>query len=1767
MAFIDRFEKGVVYETSPTYHNLPLVLRVPAVPDRVALDAALATVVGRHEALRTNLVFAADDSVRQRVCAEREVRAEWLPATEPGDGLIGWLRTPFDLEHDSLFRVAVQPLEDGTAWLALLGHQAVVDRVSLAVVAEELLDGTVGEPSSYRDWLAGADPDVVATDLAVQAAVLGGEIEPIALPEREARAAVHVYQERSVPVVLPAGLDAAAARLAVPVDALLLAAFHAVLAAYTGQYELVIGTVQSRRGPGEERVVGPLANLVPVRLNSAPEQDFGSFATVAAGDLARAARHCRAQFDDLVRVLNPAKDMSRTALFDVLFHYAPEPPRPDESGWVGGYGRYDFQLLLRPDGDGVSGRIVYNGLYFGDDQLTLFAEHYTRVVEQAISDPDTTISGFDLLTDRERHTQLLDWNTSAAYPETTIHNLVAAKAREFPDRVALTAGSQHRTYDELVGNAERIARGLVARGVQPGELVALVLERGVAQVEAILGVIAAGAAYLPIAPANPAERIAFILADSETRWVITDGEGPAGDATVLSIPELIAADHDVALPEVAPDDLAYCIYTSGTTGRPKGALITHRNLVRLVRNDDFPFEVSAADVWTMFHSYSFDFSVWEIFGCLVHGGRLVVVADDVAADPQRFLDLLRRERVTVLNQTPTAFGRLTNLALADGERPLDALRYVMFCGEALAPGKLSGWVRRLPGLRLVNLYGITETTVLTTAHEVTRADIDGDVSNIGMPMPTNTTYLLDRHNPRRLLPVGAIGEIYIGGEGVATGYLKRPELNAERFVPDPFGGGRMFRSGDLARYQPDGTLVYLGRGDFQIKLRGFRIEPGEIESSLRAHPDVADAVVLLHGGSEGKLVAYLRCVAGAPSPAALRAHLGARLPVYMVPAEFHLVERFPLTGNGKLDRRALGELGVQLSGGAARAPETATGRLVAGVFAQLLGIAGPGADDSFFDLGGHSLLATKLVSELAAVTGVRLSLRDLFLRPQVQDLADHLDTLAPALAPAPETAAPDEAGAPVAGTQALIWQAERMDPARPGHSVPLLWRARGELRPDALRVAVATLVERHEILRTAFREHGGQPRQVVTEPWVPDLDVVDVRGAAAVDELVETEARTPFDLESGRLLRVRLLDCDDRDGAGEYLLLVCLHRIVFDEGSVPVFVRELGHAYARALDPTLPELPAPVQYTQAVRRHEELLAGPHGEQGLDHFADHLVGAPAALELCPPPVRPGPHGAVRMAFPADFAAATAELRAGYRVTSHMVTVTAVAALLHRWSGSDDVTFGLPMANREDEERADVLGPCANTVVLRSRYKPGMSFGDLLAAVRESILDATEFQAVPLPTVLDRVKPPPRPGSVPYLDVEVDRVTGAGGAEPFGPATIAAVPLDRARHGTYAGLTVTFTDDGAVLSYRGDRYTEADVRRMADWLGRLLGDASAIAEEPLETALPAAGARQYKDFALAQVARAGDAAGVEHWVRTLAGAPSYPAVTPPLRAAPPGTVPIELSADVLDRLRGVRAEHGVSWFMVAAAGLAALLHRWTGRQDVTFGCPVANREEFADVLGPCLNMVVLRSECTAEMSVRDLLHGMRERVLAAFDHQWVPLDEIVNRLNPERRAGWTPYIDVLLAATTGAEPRTVVGGVELSPVELAHDAGMFGLSVNLEEADGRLRGTVSYRGDRFTAGEVGRIARWLGRFLESVAEVADRPVQTLDLIGEDELAELARFEQGPPVAEVTSIPALVARRVRRAPGRGGAPLRRRCADLPRAGRTRRGGGGRVARACSG
>ncbi|MFD0385395.1 amino acid adenylation domain-containing protein [Streptomyces stramineus] len=882
-----------------------------------------------------------------------------------------------------------------------------------------------GPARSYQDWLDSVAPDRKQHDLAARAQELAGEIDPLRLPERRPRQAVHIYQEQSVPLRLPATLPLArfAREQGLSQEEVLLAAFTVLLSWYSGQEEMVLGVADTGRREGDEEIVGPLANLLPLRLRATAAAPFHEVAAAAGHALGLARRHPLAPFDELVARVDPDKDMSRTALFDVFFCYAagartltcPDGTRADLFEEGGGYGKYDLTLFLRPDGPALDGRLVFNDLYFDPAQIQLMAEHYARLLEQLLAAPERPVGECDPLTEREKHTQLAVWNaTDADYPRTTLHALVREQAAARPRAVALSHGEERRTYAELQSRAELLADALVAHGVRPGELVALLLPRGTAQAEAMLAVLLAGAAYLPIDPSVPTERQAFILADSGTRWAVTadaqDADRLGFTGSAWTVDQLMALPHaaGAALPETGPDSPAYCIYTSGTTGRPKGVVVSHRNAVRLISNDRFPFTFGPADVWTMFHSYAFDFSVWELFCGLAHGGRVVIVPEDTARDARQFWELLGRERVTVLNQTPSAFRQLLaaeRAVEAEAAAPLDHLRYVIFGGEQLHPAMLGGWLERRPHVRMVNMYGITETTVHATVRTVTRADADADRSVIGTPIPTTTVRLVDPHTGKRLLPVGAVGEIMVGGAGVTGGYLKRPELTAERFVPDPFGEGTLFRSGDLARYRPDGSLEYLGRGDSQIQLRGYRIELGEIESCLREHPAVEQATVLVE---DDRLVAYLQPAGEVPAVAQLRQHLGAKLPSYMIPARFRTVAEIRLTPNGKLDTAALHATGVALESTGTGEPRTATARALAAVWAELLAVSSVGAEDSFFALGGHSLLAVRLLSRITREFGPTLPLRSLFECPRLQDFADLVDAqgAAPPRPPRPPSGNP-----------------------------------------------------------------------------------------------------------------------------------------------------------------------------------------------------------------------------------------------------------------------------------------------------------------------------------------------------------------------------------------------------------------------------------------------------------------------------------------------------------------------------------------------------------------------------------------------------------------------------------------------------------------------------------------------------------------------------------------------------------------------------------------
>ncbi|MDT7796768.1 MAG: hypothetical protein QOI78_201 [Actinomycetota bacterium] len=1301
--------------------------------------------------------------------------------------------------------------------------------------------------------------------------------------------------------------------------------------------------------------------------------------------------------------------------------------------------------------------------------------------------------------------------------------LFLAQAARTPEKTALVFDGTTLTYAELGRRARAVAGFLTARGLGRGDLVGVYLDRSADLVPALLGVLLSGAAYVPLDPIYPPQRIAGMLEDAQVGLLLTGGPLPA-EITATGV-ETAVLDTALATTPAADgaavtgDDIAYVIYTSGSTGRPKGVRVTHRGLANLLRSMAAKPGFGEQDTMLALTTVCFDIAALELFLPLTTGGTVEVAPAEVTRDGELLVRHLARTRPTHLQATPATW-RMLLAAGWPGDRQLS-----VFCGGEALPRALADDL--LPRAREVwNLYGPTETTIWSSAGRVTAGPI-----TLGEPVTNTTLNVLD--DAMRPVAPGEPGELWIGGDGVAAGYLRRPELTAERFRPDPADPARgvLYRTGDLVRTLPGGQLEYVNRVDNQIKLHGFRIEPGEIESLLRGRPEIADAVVLLDGD---KLTGYLDCAGPPPSAASLRAFLGSHLPEYMIPSAFRVVDEFPLTGNGKVDRRALAEQGGQLPTGPRAEPATPTERLLTEIFAEVLDCPLPGADDSFLELGGHSLLLARLAAEIAARTGIALPVADVYQLSRPRELAAHLDSLA-GTAITPQSA-PAEAGTRASSMQEQMWLAEQMDATGPSYNIPLTWRITGELDADALRAGLAAVIERHEILRSAFRQRQGRLLQVVTDPWVPELELTALGTGPAeeIDALVDREAATPFDLAAGRPLRAHLIAV----APDEHVLLLCLHHIAFDAQSIPAFQRDLDHGYRRALGLDAGDLPSPVQFAEVTQRQQEELESEDGEDALDYWAEQLAGAPESLDLGAPPRQAGPHGAVPVPFSPDFAERTAALCDEHRVSWYMVAVAAVSAWLHRSANGDDVTFGLPVANRDAEDLEDVVGPCLNTVVLRSRAGAGTTFAELLTDVRESMLDAFDYQAVPLPAVLARLDPRRRHGHTPFLDVMLNLVSGGTTGHALGPATMTPRPFDRWQHETKFGLTVTFVEDdgklSAVLSYRGDRHTAARAQRLAEGLGRVLDRITGLAALPLAEILPP-GRAQFRDFALSQDeerASAAGHAGLERWTKRLTGAPAFPALTPPLRQAAAGSAPIPLSPAALQQLRRLRAEQRMScsWFMVAATALAALLHRWTGQDEVTFGFPVANRDEFPDLLGPCLNTVVLRSECDDDTTVLDLLHTVRETALAAFDDQRVPFEDVVDRLRPPRRPGWTPYADVTLAATAVGRVRTELGGAALTHLELDHAgagyAAKLGLTVGFEESNGRLHGTILYRGDRITDGEAHRMAAWIGRFVDAFAEIVHRPLRTLDLLGPAELAEIAGFEQTAPAGEATSVPALFA-----------------------------------------
>ncbi|RUG03290.1 amino acid adenylation domain-containing protein, partial [Pseudomonas aeruginosa] len=879
------------------------------------------------------------------------------------------------------------------------------------------------------------------------------------------------------------------------------------------------------------------------------------------------------------------------------------------------------------------------------------------------------------------------------------------------------------------------------------------LERSLDMLVGLLAILKAGGAYLPLDPAAPEERLAHILDDSGVRLLLTQGHllerlPRQTGVEVLAIDGLVLdgyAESD-PLTTLSADNLAYVIYTSGSTGKPKGTLLTHRNALRLFSATEAWFGFDERDVWTLFHSYAFDFSVWEIFGALLYGGRLVIVPQWVSRSPEDFYRLLCREGVTVLNQTPSAFKQLMAVACsADMATQQPALRYVIFGGEALDLQSLRPWFQRFGDRQpqLVNMYGITETTVHVTYRPVSEADLEGGlVSPIGGTIPDLSWYILDRDlNP---VPRGAVGELYIGRAGLARGYLRRPGLSATRFVPNPFPGGageRLYRTGDLARFQADGNIEYIGRIDHQVKVRGFRIELGEIEAALAGLAGVRDAVVLAHDGVGGtQLVGYV--VADSAEDAerlreSLRESLKRHLPDYMVPAHLMLLERMPLTVNGKLDRQALPQPDASLSQQAYRAPGSELEQRIAAIWSEILGVERVGLDDNFFELGGHSLLATRVISRVRQEQQLDASLKALFERPVLEAFAQGLERTTDAVSTIP--LADRQQPLALSFAQERQWFLWQLEPESAAYHIPSALRLRGRLDVDALQRSFDSLVARHETLRTRFRLEGGRSYQQV-QPAVSVSIEREQFGEEGLIERIQAIVVQPFDLERGPLLRVNLLQLAEDD----HVLVLVQHHIVSDGWSMQVMVEELVQLYAgysQGLDVVLPALP--IQYADYALWQRSWMEAGEKERQLAYWTGLLGGEQPVLELPfdrPRPARQSHRGAqLGFELSRELVEAVRALAQREGASSFMLLLASFQALLYRYSGQADIRVGVPIANRNRVETERLIGFFVNTQVLKADLDGRMGFDELLAQARQRALEAQAHQDLPFEQLVEALQP--------------------------------------------------------------------------------------------------------------------------------------------------------------------------------------------------------------------------------------------------------------------------------------------------------------------------------------------------------------------------------------------------------------------------------------------
>jgi amino acid adenylation domain-containing protein len=1474
-------------EPDNPFYNIAAVVNLKGKLNFEALQASLQEIINRHEALRCNfqtiegkpvafihpiktLLFPIFD-ISGLPINQQTVEVKKLAYQEANQ--------PFDLSHDLLLRAKLLRLNSEEHILLFTMHHIVSDGWSIGVLIHELATlykaFCEGKTSplpelqiQYGDFAIWQQEYLQGEALAVQKNYwkrqLGGCLPVLQLPTDYPRPAVQSYKGKNYSFTVPKSLTTALKTLSQQAGATLfmtlLTAFKILLYRYSQENDIIIGTaIANRNLPQIEKLIGFFVNTLVLRTDVSNNPSFLDLLARVKETTLDAYTHQDLPFEQLVEEIQPERNLSHNPLFQIWFSLNNNFMPALEIGELTltileaerATTQFDLSLDMLEQQEELIGTFEYSSDLFNADTITHIAEHFQTLLAGIVANPKQQIASLPLLTKAAKNDLLWKWNNNQVEysQDKCIHQLFENCVNKTPNAVAVVFQQQQLTYQELNCKTNQLAHYLRSLGVNKNVLVGICIERSVEMIVALLGVLKAGGAYVPLDPAYPQERLSFMLSDSQASVLLTQqrlvSSLPVENVRVVCLDsdwESISQQSEVnPVTNNHPDSLAYVIYTSGSTGKSKGVAIAHRSLVNKFYAWAKAYQLNYLTSHLQMASFAFDVFSGDLIRALCSGAKLVLCPREWLLEAENLYQLMLSEKVDSAEFVPVVLKNLVQY-LERTRQNLHFMRLLVVGSDTLYVKEYQEF-QRFCGeqTRLINSYGVTEATIDSTYFEFTEINLsENGLVPIGRPFANTEIYILDSYI--QPVPVGIPGELYIGGEGLAQGYLHRSDLTKEKFIIWN-EEKRLYKTGDKAKYLADGNIEFLGRLDYQIKLRGFRIELGEIEAAIKQHPDVGEAVVIAREDVPGdqRLVAYFVQNSQCQLALDLREFLEKKLPEYMIPAAFVALEALPITPNGKLDRQALpAPEGTQLlSQSDFIAPSTAIEETLVNIWTEILGIENIGIHHNFFNLGGNSLLATRLVSQIRQAFQIELPLRRIFEKPTIAGLAKDIEKATKANLRVEETKIERierSPHLPLSFAQQRFWFLAQLETHSSSYNMPGAVRLQGQLNLEALQQSFNEILRRHEALRTNFHTIEGQPVAVILPPAAVQLPILDISNLPAnqqelqVQQEAKEEARKLFDLNDGFLLRVKLLRLSEQ----EHVLLLTMHHIASDAWSTDILVREFATLYQAFCEeqPSLrdatrtPLAELPIQYVDFAAWQRQWLQGERLESQISYWRKQLEGVPELLELPTdfprPPIQSFRGATYTFELPQQLSIGLNQLSQQQGTTLFMTLLAAFQALLYRYTGSEDIAVGSPIGSRDRTELEGLIGLFLNTLVLRTHLAGNPTFTELLKRVREVALGAYAHQDLPFELLVEELQPQRNLSHTPLFQVMFVLQNAPMSALELPGLTLSYLPVDSGAVKFDLTLDMVETVEGivATFEYNTDLFQESTIKRMAGHLQTLL-----------------------------------------------------------------------------------------------------------------------------------------------------------------------------------------------------------------------------------------------------------------------------------------------------------------------------------------------------------